>query len=96
MGFQILITDSALEDLKGIVGFIAVDDPAAAVRVGEKLVDQAMSLGIMPTRCPLHDKDRGIRKMTINPYLIYFACDETNNMVHILHFWHGARLNPDF
>ena len=96
MDFKILITDSALEDLKGIVRFVAQDDPVAAVRVGEKLVDQAMTLATMPTRCPYHDKTRGIRKMTLAPYLLYYTCDESLGVVHILHFWHGARLSPDF
>jgi plasmid stabilization system protein ParE len=53
--YKVRITDSALNDLKGIVLFIAEDDASAAVRVGERLIDRALSLGTMPARCPYHN-----------------------------------------
>ena len=60
MGFKVLITDSAIADLREIVEFVAQDDPDATVRLGEKLIARAMSLENMPERFPLHDKERGI------------------------------------
>ncbi len=68
--YKVLITDAALDDLKGIVSFIAEDDAYAAVRVGERLIDRALSLGTMPSRCPYLDSVRGIRKMTTSPFII--------------------------
>jgi plasmid stabilization system protein ParE len=94
--YRILITDTALEDLKGIVSFIAQDDPTAAVRVGEGLIARALALGTMSTRCPYHDSARGIRKITAAPFILYYSCDEEAGVVHILHFWHAARLSPEF
>jgi toxin ParE1/3/4 len=94
--YRVLITDAALDDLKGIVSFIAKDDPHAAVRVGERLIDRALSLGEMPARCPFHDAVRGIRKMTAAPFQIYYCHNEGEGVVHILHFWHAARLFPEF
>lgn len=44
MDFQVLIADSALTDLQGIVEFVARDDRDAAIRLGDKLVDCALSL----------------------------------------------------
>ena len=96
MDYKVLITDAALDDLKGIVSFIAEDDASAGVRVGERLIDRALSLGKMPARCPDHDSLRGIRKMTAAPFIIYYNSDETIASVHILHFWHAARLSPKF
>ena len=96
MDYKVLITDSALDDLKGIVTFISEDDAVAAVRVGEALIERAISLGTMPARCPYHDAVRGIRKMTASPFIIYYDCEEMNEVVHILHFWHAARLSPEF
>ena len=55
MDYKVRITDSALNDLKGIVLFIAEDDASAAVRVGERLIDRALSLGARPARCPYHN-----------------------------------------
>ena len=44
MDFKVLITDTALADLREIVEFVAHDDPQAAARVGEKLIARALSL----------------------------------------------------
>jgi plasmid stabilization system protein ParE len=41
MAWQVLITDSALADLREIVQFIAHDDPRAAERMGNRLVSRA-------------------------------------------------------
>lgn len=95
MDYKVLITDAALDDLKSIVSFIAEDDTSAAVRVGERLIDRALSLEKMPARCPYHDSLRGVRKMTAAPFIVYYNCDEVGGVVHILHFWHAARLSPE-
>jgi plasmid stabilization system protein ParE len=96
MDYQVLIADSALTDLEGIIEFVAQDDRAAAVRLGDKLVNCALSLHAMPERFPHHDKARGIRKMPLPPFLVFYLCDDTTASVTILHFWHGARLSPTF
>jgi len=96
MGFKVLITDSALNDLREIVDFIAEDDPGAAARLGEKLIVRAMDLANLSERHGLHDARRGIRKMPIAPYLIFYTCDKAAGVVNILHFWHGARRWPEF
>src|SRR6267154_4514065 len=94
MDFKVLITDSAIADLKEIVEFVAQDDSNAAARVGEKLVANAMKLATMPERFPIHDSDRGIRKMPSPPFLIFYSCDPGAHTVNVLHFWHGARESP--
>jgi len=94
MDFKILITETAIADLKEIVTFVASDDAAAAQRLGEKLLAQAMSLRTMPERHALHDPRRGIRKMPTPPYLVYYTVDKSLGVVNVLHFWHGARRPP--
>jgi len=96
MGFKVLITDSALNDLREIVEFVAQDDPSAAERLGERLVVRAMSLSDFPERHALHDPNRNIRKVPLAPYLIFYTFDEMAGVVNILHFWHGARRWPQF
>lgn len=96
MDFKVLITDSALLDLKEIVQFVAQDDPAAAARLGAKLIRHAMNLSTMPERHALHDAKRGIRKMPVASYLVFYTCDSSAGAVNILHFWHGARRWPEF
>lgn len=91
MGFKVLIADSALDDLIEIVEFVAQDDPAAAVRLGEKLIESALSLQTMSARFSFHDQERGVRKMTVPPYLIFYRSDESTMLASGMA--HGARLN---
>ena len=95
MDFKVLIADSALNDLREIVEFVAQDNAAAAERLGYKLLGRALSLGAMPQRFPFHDRTRGIRKMPAPPFLIYYTCDEARRVVNIVHFWHSARQTPE-
>ncbi len=96
MDFKVLIVQSAIADLKEIVEFVARDDADAATRLGNKLIAHALSLQTMPQRFPFHDQARGIRKMSLPPFLIFYSCDEAASAVNIIHFWHGARRSPEF
>jgi plasmid stabilization system protein ParE len=96
MDFKVLIAENAITDLKEIVEFVARDDSHAAIRLGEKLLAHAISLAAMPERFPFHDRQRGIRKMPLAPFLIFYTCDEAASVVNVLHFWHGARRSPHF
>lgn len=96
MDHRVLVAESAISDLREIVEFVAEDDPLAAGKLGEKLVDHALSLSAFPARHPFFDRIRGIRKFAVPPYLIYYNTEETSRVVNILHFWHGVRRPPDF
>jgi plasmid stabilization system protein ParE len=90
VAYKVVIAQSAIEDLQEIVSYIAQDDPQVAIRVGNKLIDHALTLGAFHERCPLFDTAQGIRKTVAAPYLIIFTVE------NIIHFWHGARQYPDF
>lgn len=96
MDYEVLITDAALADLRAIVEFVAQDDPVAATRLGEKLIDRALSLRVLPKRHAFHNAVLGIRKKPLSPYLLFYTCDDRRAVVNILHFWHGAREWPEF
>jgi plasmid stabilization system protein ParE len=72
MDFKVLIADSAIADLKEIVEFVAQDNADAATRLGEKLVERALSLARMPQRFAFYDERRGIRKMPCPPFLLFY------------------------
>jgi len=55
-----------------------------------------MGLANLPERHGFHDARRGIRKLPLPPYLLFYTCDKAAGVVNILHFWHGARLSPEF
>jgi plasmid stabilization system protein ParE len=63
MGWKIIFAPQALDELEQIVGFIAQDDPAAAIRFGDYLVDRAESLTKFPD--PLSHFDQGLAESRI-------------------------------
>ena len=58
MGYKVIFAPQALEQLEQIVGYIAQDDPAAAERFGNYLVDRAELLGDFPELGTLYRKRR--------------------------------------
>jgi plasmid stabilization system protein ParE len=50
MDFKVFLSDDALTDLEGIVGYIAPHNPIAAERLGNPLLDVALSLAKFPER----------------------------------------------
>jgi plasmid stabilization system protein ParE len=48
MGFKVILTPQALEDLNDIVTFIARDNSKRARTFGNELIDRALSVGTFP------------------------------------------------
>ena len=48
MGLPVILTPQALEDLRGIVGYVAQDSGARAVDFGNRLIDRALKVGDFP------------------------------------------------
>jgi plasmid stabilization system protein ParE len=96
MDFKVVITERATEDLREIVEHIARDNPRAAARMGQALLDAALSLGVFTHRGAMHDAARVVRKLTRQPYKIFYRVKEAHEVVDILHFWHAARSEPNF
>lgn len=48
MDFKVFLSPDALSDLERIVVYIALDDVAAAERMGNQLLDAALSLTTFP------------------------------------------------
>jgi toxin ParE1/3/4 len=94
MGFPVILTPQALEDLQQIVSFIARDNPERARSFGNELIDKALSLATLPQRGrvmpELNDPD--VREIVYGSYrIIYEALLEK---IYVLRFWHGARGEP--
>lgn len=85
---KIVWTDEAVEHLEAIVTYVSVYDPAAAERLGRRLIELADSLGEYPHRG--RDAGDGRREMTIVwPYVLRYRVERDN--VYILRIRHGAR-----
>ena len=97
MAFKIIWSDTAGEDLKAIVFYIGLDNPAAAARLAARILSRIeiaaqypLSLRVVPEK-----NNRKIREALLNPYRIVFAVDEKQGVLHVLRIWHAARGMPE-
>lgn len=91
MGCKIIFSPQAIADLESAVRFIAKDNPEAAVRVGNALIDRVSVLETFPLIGSLYPKCPGVRKLVSRPYIIYYRPRLEENCLDILRYWHGAR-----
>jgi addiction module RelE/StbE family toxin len=95
MGGKIIFSPQAVADLEAAVKFIAEENPEAAVRVGDALIDRVAILENFPLLGSVYPKRPGVRKLVSRPYLIFYRFREKENVVDILRYWHGAQREPD-
>ena len=96
MGCKIIFSPQALADLESAVRFIAEDNPDAAVRVGNALIDRVAILEGFPLLGSPYPKRPGVRKLVSRPYVIYYRPRLEESCEVILRYWHGARGEPEF
>lgn len=85
---RIVWTDEAVAHLEAIVEYVEAFNPAAARRLGERLIDAADSLGTFPDRG--RDAGLGRREMTtVWPYVLRYRVEEER--VVVLRIRHGVR-----
>ena len=94
MGYKVVLSPLALEDLGKIVAYISQNDPPAAERLGHRLLDQAETLRYLPNRGGNVRQRPGVRKLVSGAYLIFYRVNESARCVEVLRFWHGAQ-DPD-
>lgn len=95
MDRQVQWEDEALDDLRQLVEFIALDNPTAAQRLGMAVVDKVQQLAAQPRmgRRYAAIKEVEVREVPVPPYRIFYRV-ETQRVV-VLAVWHGARDEPD-
>ncbi len=95
MGGKIIFSPQAVADLEAAVKLIAEENPEAAVRVGNALIDRVAILENFQLLGSVYPKLPGVRKLVSRPYLIFYRFREKENVVDILRYWHGAQREPD-
>jgi len=96
MGFKIVFTKPALEDLGGLVAFISHDNPAAAEQFGNTIIEKAERLNEFPLfgRVVPEFKIESIREIIHRPYRIVYRVKTDHKVIEILRVWHAARGIP--
>jgi plasmid stabilization system protein ParE len=82
--------------VKRIVRYVGRDDPAAAERLGLKLVERALNLAdpVIASAGSSLSNSGGARKLIEGTYLIIYDVYPEAGKVRVLRFWHTAR-KPD-
>ncbi|HEY3854534.1 MAG TPA: type II toxin-antitoxin system RelE/ParE family toxin [Verrucomicrobiae bacterium] len=96
MDFKVFLSNDALTDLERIVAYIAPHNPAAAERIGNQLLDAALSLNTFPERgrvVPEFQKP-DIREIIFKSYRIIYRLNPNDQSLEVIRFWHGARGFP--
>ncbi len=77
------------------VRFIAEENPAAAVRFGNSLIDRVAILENFPLIGSVYPKRPDVRKLVARPYIVFYRFRKSKNSVDVLRYWHGAQREPD-
>jgi addiction module RelE/StbE family toxin len=97
MAFQIIWSHTAVEDLKGIVQYIALDDSDAAAKLAGRIIQRIETASKLPfsNRAVPEKAEKSVREAILKPYRLIYQVDADRGVIHILRIWHAARGIPD-
>ena len=96
MDFKIVWTICSREDLREIATFIARDNPAAAIKLGDMIFARVDSLEKFPElgRIVPERNQPEVRELIVKNYRVIYRIRQKEKRLEILRIWHGARGEP--
>ena len=96
MAFRIDWTETALSDLLETVRYIAEDNPEAAQRLGNLIVDRIEGIAEFPfsARKVPEENNENLRELILRPYRLVLEIDSNLEVVYVLRIWHSSRGTP--
>ncbi len=97
MEYRVKVTPFAFSQLQETVRYISevLLVPETAAKWLDVLQTSITSLSSMPNRFPLTEeqpwRERGIRKLTVKGFLIYYLVDDVHKTVHVTAVVYGRR-----
>jgi plasmid stabilization system protein ParE len=94
--YKVVWTLRSREDLRAISIFIARDNPAAALQLGDVIFQRMDSLRSFPElgRVVPERGEPNIREIVVGNYRVVYRFRREQKTVEILRVWHGARGEP--
>jgi plasmid stabilization system protein ParE len=89
--YKILFSEDSLSELESLLDYIRADNPAAADRFGDALLNHVELLREFPRLGAPVPERPGLRKLIHSPVRVYYRLREPSGLIEILHFWHAAR-----
>ena len=98
MDFKVVFTETLCCDLEDILAHIAAQDPMAATKLGDRVIDMCEALSFFPERYPRVRHRPNIRRLVVGKYYkVFYRIKQGNRAVEILRLWDGRRgSNPHF
>jgi toxin ParE1/3/4 len=95
MDYQVIISPKAVGDLEAIVRYIALNNPEAARKLGQRLLEKTKELSQFPLlgQKVSEFEDSNIRQLILKPYRIVYRIEEDKKQVSIARFWHSSQDN---
>ena len=96
MDYQIIWDDEALAELTRIVGYIAADNPPAARKFGERILERIKQTAAFPRLGKIYPKLHrdDAREIPLPPYRIICHVKDSECRIRVLKLWHGSREEP--
>ena len=97
MKYEVVTTAQAVADLRAIFEYIAYKLLAGenAIKQLDRLEEAILSLGEMPERYHLYDKEpwreRNLRIMPVDNYLVFYIPQEEDKTVTVIRVMYGRR-----
>ena len=97
MDYKVIWDDEAIAELGQAVRYIASNNPAAARKAGEVILQKAGMLGSFPRLGKVFSKLNrdDVREFPVPPYRIIYHVKDAERSVRMLKVWHTARQEPD-
>jgi len=87
------LTPEAENDLDEITGYIANDNPQAALRLLDRIQDRCQQLAEMPETGRIREElAEGLRSGLVGKYVIFYRPDEAG--IQVIRVIHGSRDIP--
>jgi plasmid stabilization system protein ParE len=97
MDYKVIVSGRAIADLRSIVTHIGKDNPTAAERFGNELIQRTKPLAKFPYlgRVVPEEKDENIREIIFKSFRIFYRINESARLIEVIRYWHAARGTPE-
>lgn len=95
--YNVTVTPEFRDDIRNIYSYISNEllEPASAKNVADRILKAVASLSELPLRYPLYEKEpwhsRGLRKMSVGNYVVFYLTNEETSTVIVLHVFYAGR-----
>lgn len=95
--WKVIVTPEFKQEFKNIYSYIAevLLAPETAKKYTTQIINQVERLNEMPHKFSLIEKEpwhsRGLRKLIVNNYVIFYMPNEKTNEVVVFHIFYGGR-----